>query len=195
MPIFDANISYVLLVVGFVLSVLALLTPGTGVLEIIGLFAMILAGYGIISNPANYWALLILLPFIPLIIFYRKKKQDYLLALAIAFLNIGAYALFKSDDGGFAVTPLVAIIVFLINAPIIWVVVKKIIEVVDRKSEFDPSNIMGLVGEARTNILLEGTVYVGGEEWSARSKERINRGEKIKVIGKEGLVLWVEKNN
>ena len=73
-PILDPNIAYVLLVVGFVLSVLALLTPGTGVIEIIGLFSMILAGYGIISNPANYWALIILLPFLPLIFIFRKTK-------------------------------------------------------------------------------------------------------------------------
>ena len=39
-PIIDPNIAYVLLVVGFFLSVLALLTPGTGVVEIIGIFSM-----------------------------------------------------------------------------------------------------------------------------------------------------------
>jgi membrane-bound serine protease (ClpP class) len=193
-PIIDPNIAYVLLVIGFVLSVLALLTPGTGVIEIIGLFSMILAGYGIISNPSNYWALLILLPFIPLIFVYRKTKKDYYLVISIALLNIGSYMIFKSESGGFAVSPVIAIVVILLNAPILWVVVKKIIEAIDRRPDFDPANIIGAVGEARTNIFHDGTAYVSGEEWSARSENKIDKGEKIKVVRKEGLILWVEKN-
>lgn len=194
-PIIDPNIAYVLLVVGFVLSVLALLTPGTGVVEIIGLFSMILAGYGIISNPSHYWALLILIPFLPLIYVYRKTKKDYFLIISIALLNIGSFMIFKSDSGGFAVSPIIAIVVILLNAPILWVIVKKIIEAIDTKSVFDPANIVGVIGEARTNIFLDGTAYVMGEEWSARSDVRIEKGEKIKVIKKEGLVLLVENLN
>jgi membrane-bound serine protease (ClpP class) len=194
-PIIDPNISYVLLVIGFVLSVLALLTPGTGIVEIIGLFSMILAGYGIISNPSNYWALLILLPFLPLIYVYRKTKKDYYLIFSIALLNIGSFTIFRSETGGFAVSPLVAIVVVLLNAPILWVIVKKIIEAIDSKSVFDPENIIGVIGEARTNIFDGGTAYVMGEEWSARSEEKIDKGEKIKVLKKDGLMLLVEKIN
>lgn len=194
-PIIDPNIAYVLLIVGFVLSVLALLTPGTGIVEIIGLFSMILAGYGIISNPSNYWALLILIPFIPLIFVYRKTKKDYYLIISIALLNIGSFMIFKSESGGFAVSPVIAIVVLLLNAPVLWVIVKKIIEAIDRKPDFDPANIIGAIGEARTNIFQDGTVYVSGEEWSAKSDKKINKGEKIEVIRKEGLILWVKKIN
>jgi membrane-bound serine protease (ClpP class) len=192
-PIIDPNIAYVLLIVGFVLSVLALLTPGTGVLEIVGLFSMILAGYGIVSNPSHYWALIILIPFLPLIYVYRRTKKDYYLVISIALLNIGSFMVFKSESGGFAVSPFIAIVVVLLNAPVLWIVVKKIIEAIDTKSVFDAKNILGKIGEARTNIFQDGTVYVMGEEWSARSEVKINKGEKIKVIRKEGLVLWVER--
>lgn len=193
-PIIDPNIAYVLLIVGFMLSVLSLLTPGTGVVEIIGLFSMILAGYGIISNPSNYWALIILIPFLPLIFVYRKFKKDYYLIIAIALLNIGSFMIFKSEVGGFAVSPIVAIVVILLNAPILWIVVKKIIEAIDRSPDFDPENIIGNIGTAKTNIFNDGTAYVAGEEWSARSEIKIAKGEEIKVVKKEGLVLWVEKN-
>lgn len=194
-PIIDPNIAYVLLIVGFVLSVLALLTPGTGIVEIIGLFFMILAGYGIISNPSNYWALVILIPFIPLIFVYRKTKKDYYLIISIALLNIGSYMIFKSESGGFAVSPVIAIVVILLNAPILWVVVKKIIDAIDRRPDFDPTNIIGAIGDARTNIFQDGTAYVSGEEWSVRSDQKIEKGEKIEVIRKEGLILWVRKIN
>lgn len=193
-PIIDPNIAYVLLIVGFMLSVLALLTPGTGIVEIIGLFSMILAGYGIISNPSHYWALIILIPFLPMIFVYRKFKKDYYLIIAIALLNIGSFMIFKSENGGFAVSPIVAIVVVLLNAPILWIVVKKIIEAIDRSPDFNPENIIGSIGIARTNIFNDGTAYVAGEEWSARSEIKIGKGEEIKVVKKEGLILWVEKN-
>lgn len=194
-PIIDPNIAYVLLIVGFMLSVLALLTPGTGIVEIIGLFSMILAGYGIISNPSHYWALIILIPFLPMIFVYRKFKKDYYLIIAIALLNIGSFMIFKTENGGFAVSPIVAIVVVLLNAPILWIVVKKIIEAIDRSPDFNPENIIGSIGIARTNIFNGGTAYVAGEEWSARSEIKIGKGEEIKVVKKEGLILWVEKNS
>ncbi|HSM24248.1 MAG TPA: NfeD family protein [Anaerolineaceae bacterium] len=194
-PIIDPNIAYVLLIVGFVISVLALLTPGTGVVEIIGLFSMILAGYGIISNPSNYWAIILLVPFLPLIFVYRKLKKNYYLIIAITLLNIGSFMIFKGDDGGFAVSPIVAIVVVLLNAPILWVIVTKIVEAIDRTPDFDPENIIGKIGDARTIIFQEGTAYVMGEEWSARSETRLEKGEEIKVVRKEGLILWVVKND
>ena len=56
----DPNVAYVILVVGFVLGVLALFTPGTGILEIGALFAIFLAGYAVYSLPINLWALILL---------------------------------------------------------------------------------------------------------------------------------------
>ena len=57
----DPNVAYLVLVVGFVLGVLALFTPGTGILEIGVLLALFLAGYSIYNLPINVWALVLLL--------------------------------------------------------------------------------------------------------------------------------------
>ena len=72
----DPNVAYVILVVGFVLGVLALFTPGTGILEIGALFAIFLAGYAVYSLPINLWALILLVVgVIPFLIALRKYKQ------------------------------------------------------------------------------------------------------------------------
>ncbi len=191
MPILDPNLAYVLLVGGFLLSVFALLTPGTGVVEIGGLFALVLAGYGIISTPTNFWAILFLLPVLPFLFFYRKSKKNYWLLLLIAFLNIGSFAIFKSEDQYFAVSPVLAIIVTLLDAVLLWFVVKKLVEAIDQSPAFDPQTIIGKIGEARTRIEGNGTVYVDGEEWSAISSQIIPKEAKIRVINKTGLVLDV----
>ncbi|MAT42049.1 MAG: hypothetical protein CL609_06880 [Anaerolineaceae bacterium] len=191
MPILDPNLAYVLLVGGFILSVLALLTPGTGVVEIGGLFALVLAGYGIISSPTNYWALVFLIPVLPFLFLYRKSKKNYWLVLLILFLNIGSFAIFKSEDQYFSVSPVLAIIVTIIDTILLWFVIKKLIEAIDQKPAFDPQSIIGKIGEARTRISGEGTVYVDGEEWSARSSQVIPKEAKIRVINKNGLILDV----
>lgn len=52
---------------------------------------------------------------------------------------------------------------------------------------------LGEEGEAITDINPKGQVFVRGEYWNATSKEPINKGEGIKVIGNRGLILIVEK--
>ncbi len=188
----DPNLAFVLLIVGFVLSVLAILTPGTGVVEIAGIFALVVAGYGIISTPSNLWALIFIIPFLPLILIYRNQKKNIFLVFGILFLNFGAFAIFGEENGGFAVSPFLALILMIIDAPIIWFIVKRITEALDRAPDFDPLRIIGMVGEARTNIGPEGTAYIDGEEWTVRSSQKAVMGSKVKVIDKDGLILIVE---
>jgi membrane-bound ClpP family serine protease len=49
------------------------------------------------------------------------------------------------------------------------------------------------VGEARSEILTEGTVYVHGEEWSAFSRVVIPAKARVRVLGRSGLILEVEQ--
>ena len=64
----NPNIAYLFLAGGVLLTFFALVTPGTGFLEIGAFFLMALAGYAIYSLPIHIWALVILtaslLPFV-----------------------------------------------------------------------------------------------------------------------------------
>jgi len=51
----------------------------------------------------------------------------------------------------------------------------------------------GLVGKARTGLDPEGSVFVRGEIWRARADEPIAAGERVEVVGVEGLELRVRK--
>ena len=72
----DPNLIYLALVAGFMFAFMALLTPGTGVFEILALVSLIFAGYGIINSTVNYWALiLILAAAVFFILAIRKQGQ------------------------------------------------------------------------------------------------------------------------
>ena len=53
--------------------------------------------------------------------------------------------------------------------------------------------MIGSVGEARTDIDLEGKVFVQGELWNAHSSAPVQMGEHVVVRKIEGLELEVEK--
>jgi len=49
-----------------------------------------------------------------------------------------------------------------------------------------------MTGIAHTNIFQEGSVYINGEEWSAWSRNPIPVETRVRIIGRQGLVLEVE---
>lgn len=192
-PLIDPNVAYFLLVVGLVLGVLALFSPGTGILEIGALFALVLAGFGIVRLSINAWALgLLIVGVIPFLMALRFSQRWFYLAIACVAFVVGSIFLFKTPEGGLAVNPLLAGITSTIAVGLFWLVGWKGLEAIRRRPDISMERLMGAVGEARTAIHREGTVYINGEEWSARSDVPIPMGAKVRVIGREGLVLIVE---
>ena len=191
----DPNVAYLVLVVGFVLGVLALFTPGTGILEIGVLFSLFWAGYSIYNLPINLWALIILIiGVVPFLLALRKFKQWYWLIPAIVSIVIGSVFLFRSETGAAAINPLLAILVSVLATVFLWFIGRKSIDAMKERPTQDLSRLIGMVGEARTDITMEGTVYVNGEEWTARSEKKIRSGSQVKVVKRDGLVLLVESN-
>ena len=189
----DPNVAYLVLVVGFVLGVLALLTPGTGILEIGTLLAMFLAGYSIYNLPINTWALIVLIVgVLPFLLALRKFKQWYWLIPAIISIVVGSIFLFKLESGAPAINPILASLVSVLATVFLWFVGRKTIDAMKARPTQDLSRLIGMIGEARSDIAMSGTIYVGGEEWSARSEKEILNGAQVKVIKREGLVLLVE---
>jgi len=192
-PLMDPNVAYVLLVIGLVLGVLALFAPGTGLLEIGALFALVLAGIGAFNMEINLWAVVVLiLGVIPFVIALRKWRNWLFLGLAILALIIGSVFMFRNESGGPAVNIGLAIFVSLVSTAVLWVIGRKSLEAIARRPDIDLSRLPGMIGEASTNIHREGSVYVNGEEWSAWSNAPIVAGTRVRVIQRQGLTLEVE---
>lgn len=191
----DPNIAYLFLVGGVVLGLLAVVTPGTGILEISAFFCLALAGYAVYNINVNWWALLVLgLSLIPFILAIQKTKREFMLGLSILGLIVGSVFLFASDSGRPIVNPLLASVVSLLLAAFLWIAVRKTIQAADLHPIHDPDALIGQVGEARTVIAEEGSVQIGGELWSARSAHPIEAGSEIRVLKRDGFILLVEKN-
>jgi len=192
----DANIAYVLLVLGSILTMLAIITPGTGLLEIGALFSFALAGFAAFDLGFNIWALILLVITLPPFIFAtRKPKRELYLGISILLMIIGSIYLYPTQGLRPAVNPILAIIVSLLSGLFVWLVVQKTINVMHTHPDHDLGNLLGQPGESKTIVHHDGSVQVDGELWSARSLERISQGKKIRVTGRDGFTLLVEIDN
>lgn len=192
----NPNIAYLVLVAGFLLAILALLSPGTGLLEISAVFALLLAGWGVYNLPINPWAMGVLIfGVFPFLLAVRKSGRPVFLVVSILALVIGSAFLFQGNGWQPAVHPILATVVSALTAGFSWVATRKIMEAESSQPSHDLSALLGALGEAKTDLHPEGTVQVAGELWSARSKAFIQADAPVRVIGREGFMLEVEPAN
>jgi len=67
----------------------------------------------------------------------------------------------------------------------------KILQIRRKKPVIGKKEMIGLKGEAITNIKNEGQIKIRGEIWRAKSETEIKKGEIVEVIEREGLSLKV----
>ena len=191
--LFDPNVAYLLLVLGFILSVLAIFTPGTGLLEIGALFTIVMAGYALYHLSVSWWALLILVVgVVPFVFAVRKAKQWYWLIPAVILFAIGSIFLVPQGLNAQSVNPVFAVFMSIISIGLLWFIGRKTLDAMKSRPSQDLKKLIGQIGEARTEIKNSGAVYVGGENWSARSETTIRIGSSVRVKERQGLVLLVE---
>ena len=191
----NANIAYLLLMLGSILLMMAIVTPGTHLLEGGALLLLAAAGYEIYNLGFNWWALIILvLALVPFIYSIQKSGREWALAISILALIIGSFYLFPGTGFLPAVNPVLAVIVSLLSAGFLWFVVRKGMQAYRARPLQDLQNLIGLTGQAKTEILDGGSVQVASELWSARSEQSIPAGSRVRVVSREGFTLIVERD-
>jgi membrane-bound serine protease (ClpP class) len=194
--LYNPNIAYLLLVVGFVLALLALVAPGTGMLEVGAFFLLALAGFAIYHIGFNPWALIILvLALIPFVYAIRKPKREWALVLSILGVITGSVYLLQSGGLLPAVNPILAALVSVLVAVFLWWSIRKVVAAHHARPLQDLQSLIGKIGEAKTRIQQDGSVQMAGELWSARSEKPIPAGSRVRVVSREGFVLIVEHDN
>lgn len=193
--ILDPNLAYLVLVVATILAILALLSPGSGFIEAGAVIAGIFAAYSIYRLPLNGWALVILIigGVLFLVAFFRKDRR-WILGVSILCIVIGSAFLFRTDRWWQpAVNPLLAALVSVVSGAFFWVVGRKLLEASTVAPVHNLDQLIGAIGEAKTDIHQHGSVQVNGELWSATSHTLIPAGSLVRVVKRNGFTLEVIK--
>lgn len=190
----DPNIAYLLLIAALMVWLLAIMMPGTGIPELLAIFCTVLAGYAVYHLSLNWWALaLLILSIVPFLYSLRGPQRGAWLLISIVGLTAGSVFFFPAAKGLISVNPLLALVTTIAYSAFLWVAVRKVVEAAQSRPVHELASLIGQKGEAKTAVKEDGSVQVGGELWSARSARSLAAGSFVKVIGRDGFVLIVEK--
>jgi membrane-bound serine protease (ClpP class) len=188
----NPNIAYILMLLGFYGIFFELTNPGAIFPGVFGAIALILAFYSFQTLPVNYAGLLLILLAIILFILEIKIVSHGVLTIGgIISMIIGSLMLFESTQPFFRLSLKVILPTVILTTLFFSMTITLAIRAHRRKPVTGAEGLVGLQGEAKTDIYEDGTVFIHGEIWSAWSDEPIKAGEKIIVDKVEGLKLKV----
>jgi membrane-bound serine protease (ClpP class) len=189
----NPNIAYLTSVLALLAILAAIVAPGTGLIELLALLLIGVSAYMVYNIGMNLWALIILLlSVIPFFIAIRSKNSLPYLITSIVMVIGGSLFLFTGSGLKPLVDPFLVIGVSALAGTFIWFAAKKSIQAQQAKKHHNIDDLVGQVGEARTDILQEGSILINSELWSARSQDAIPAGERVRVVKRDGFVLVVE---
>jgi membrane-bound serine protease (ClpP class) len=193
----NPNLAHLLVVASIVLILLTDINPKSMKLKIGMALCCVGAGVEFIYLKVNPWALLLVafspLPF--LITVRQEHAYNPLFLITILMLVIGSVFLFVDQNNRPLVNFGLAGFVSIIYASIIWISTERIRNAEGIRLNNDSDSIVGLIGEARTDIEAHsaGSVLVEGEIWQARSKQPIHAGDTVRILRQDGFWLTVKK--
>jgi membrane-bound serine protease (ClpP class) len=200
----DPNIAFILFMVGFYGLIFELQNPNF-VTGILGALAIILAFIGFGSLPLNIGGLLLIALAGVLFILELTVTSHGLLTIGgLVCLALGAAALYT--DSGSPTAPVVEVglptIVAVVASTGLFMGLVAFIALRSRRLRGAPGTVgvgiaAGTPGEVRDPLAPLGTVYAGGEEWSARTVDErsLQRGTPVRVVRQDGLTLIVEASD
>jgi membrane-bound serine protease (ClpP class) len=193
----DPNVAYIALIVGLLMLVLAVTTPGTGFAEVIAVIALVIAAIGLIRLSVNFAGLaLIVAAFVLFALDVIQTAHGALTLGGAVTLVVGSLLLFPVRDGGpvlsgwlvGGVTLLtIAVSVVFFSALMRWRNQRRVDNVAQE--------MLGQRGVVKTSIapLANGTAQIAGQLWSVIAEEAIGPGMEVEVVGRDGLTLQVKK--
>ncbi|MCL5883967.1 MAG: nodulation protein NfeD [Deltaproteobacteria bacterium] len=189
----DPNVAYILMMIGVYGLFFELSNPGAVFPGVIGGIALILGFYSLQTLSANYAGfLLIILGLILFILEIKIHSYGALTIGGIAALILGSLLLFRSADPYLRISWTVLAVMIGLSAVFFTSVVTLAVRSQLRKPVHGVESLIGMTGEAGADFTGRGKVFVLGEWWDAECAVPLRKGEKVTVVGRDGMRLLVE---
>lgn len=198
----DPVVAYILLTLGIWALILGFLTPGWHVPETAGAIMIALAIIGL--GYFGYRSAGLILIILAMIFFIAEALTPtfglFTVAGLITFI-LGSIFMFSGGEGMdylisrdvYSQLRLIIITIGILLALFFAFGMAAVIRAHRRKAQTGREEMIGLIGEVVDALTPEGLIRVRGELWKAASKnnEKIEFGEKVRVVGMDGLKLIV----
>lgn len=197
----DPNIAFILFTVGFYGLIFELQNPNF-VTGILGAIAIILAFIGFGSLPLNVGGLLLIgLAIILFVLELTVTSHGLLTVAGIVCFALGAAALYTEPGTPTApdvtvAVPVIVTMTLLTGGFMVFILyaILRTRKLTTAEGLIGAGLAFAALGEVRRPLTPIGSVYAGGEEWTAKSADEqpLARGTPVRVVRQEGLTLVVE---
>ena len=199
----DPNIAFILLVIGVLLIVIEFFHP-TLLMGMLGALSLALSFYGSGSLPLNVLGVVLVVLGIAMIVLEPNLPTHGVLTVGgIVVFVVGAVAFYGSPGPYLPGVSVAWPIIGVMSAAAAAYGLLLVGFLLKMRRQPIPvgaglvgvDGVIGSFGLVQADLSPVGTVYVGREAWSARTKDgsSLSRDMKVRIVGQDGLTLIVEK--
>jgi membrane-bound serine protease (ClpP class) len=191
----NPSVAYILILLGIYALIFEFTNPGLILPGVVGAICILLALYAFNLLPVNYAGLALMLLGIAFMVAEAFLPAFGSLGIGglIAFV-LGSIILIDTDrvPSGFDIPyPLIGGVA-VASAAFVFLVVGMAVRERRRPVLTGREHMIGAVAEALEDFEREGWARVHGESWRVRANAPVRRGERLRVMAIDGLILTVE---
>jgi membrane-bound serine protease (ClpP class) len=189
----NPNVAFILLLIGVYGLIFEFLNPGAVAPGLIGAISLLVALYALNLLPINYAGAALVLLGIGLMVAEAHIGSFGVIGVGgiVAFV-IGAIMMFPSTVPGFELSPVVVAGAAVVTAGFFLLVLAMLLRSRKRLVITGKEALLGAEGEVVSWQGDEGRVRIQGEVWLARAAGPLQPSSRVKVVGRDGLILIVE---
>ena len=190
----DPQIAYLLLMAGILGLYMEFSHPGVIFPGVAGAIALLLAFASFQILPINYAGLLLMVLGIALLIGEAFLPSFGVLGVGGAIsLALGSLLLFDTQSSDLAVDRSIVFAAVGTLSAFMLFVGYLVFRSQKKKPTAGLEALVGEIGEVKAALNPTGKIFVHGEYWSAEAEGGIAAGEKVRVVGFEGMCLKVAR--
>jgi membrane-bound serine protease (ClpP class) len=189
----NPNIAFILMLVGIYGILFEFMNPGTIFSGVIGAICLVIGLFALNLLPVNYAGIGLIGLGIALLVAEAFTPTHGVLGVSgtVAFA-LGAIFMFQGDIPGFTLSPAVIVAATALGALLALLAGAAAVRSHGQPVVTGNATLIGRSGEVLNWSAAQGEVHVHGERWRARAFAPLAPGQRVRVVGREGLTLVVE---
>ena len=190
----DPNIAYLLMMAGLLGLYMEFAHPGVIFPGVAGAICLLLAFASLQLLPINYAGLGLIILGIGLLVGEAFAPSFGVLGVGgLISLTLGSFFLFDTEGSDLIVDRSIIFTAVATLGSFVLVVSYLVFRSQQSKPTLGIAGLIGEIGEVRGKLSPSGKIFVHGEYWNAQADSEIDVGEKVEVVGIEGMVLKVRR--
>jgi membrane-bound serine protease (ClpP class) len=190
----NPNVAFILMLIGVYGLIFEFLNPGAVAPGVIGAISLLVALYAFAFMPINYAGVALVLFGVVLMVAEAHIGAFGALGVGgIAAFVIGALMMFPAQAPGLHLSGGIVAGAAFGSAALLLLVLAALLRSRRRPVVTGDAALLDAQGETVSWQNGEGRVRVKGEIWLARSDAALATGSRVKIVGRDGLVLDVEE--